>query len=172
MKTTTKNFLINTSSLLAAKPTKYQYKLKAYHEAGHAIMAFYRNFWIGEVGIELQEGIDRRGYTEISVLDKPYTAYTKNEKKDLGFFIFAGMVAVGILRKKPYQYHTEMDKYDRIELFKLYTKNEQKDLYWLHRFEVYIFLSQPLVWQQVKTVANELLNKKKLTGDDIRKFIE
>jgi hypothetical protein len=156
---------------LFKKQNKHLDKLTAYHEAGHAVMAFYKGcrFTCVVLGINLPDTtID--GLTGVI---KPTWPSKKGTRKNRGLLLFAGMSAIAILQKNPDAYCNKGNQSDINDFFKLWPTKKQGQTNWPKFYnEAIQFLNQPTVWQQVEVVATTLMKKRALLYGEVKLCIE
>jgi hypothetical protein len=156
---------------IPTKRSKYLDNPIAYHEAGHAVMAFYRGGRFDGIAIceNVSWAIDGMGGAVVN-LKWPSK---KGTRKNKGLVLLAGMSAVAILRECPDEYREDRNKSDIDEFFKLWpTKKLGRNNWQKFYLEDVQFLSRTTVWRQVEVVATTLLKKRRLTYGEVKLCIE
>ena len=141
--------------------------LIAYHEAGHAVMAFHKGGKFMGVGIDISRFVaDADG-----VVAGLEWSSKKGTRKNNGLVLLAGMSAVAILRECPYC--EDRNRSDIEAFYKLWrTKKTVRDNFHKLYSEAIEFLSNPEVWRQVEVVATILLKKGVLLYKEVQLCIE
>jgi len=141
--------------------------VKAYHEAGHAVAVWSKNFdWVLE-SVSLESRAAYRPKLSNKFRNKKHNPYkVVDYLVDVPFFGFAGDGAVRILKGKSYDPSTDRcDTNDDIADVNAKIKQCWKDA---DGFDLGAlleeFLARPPFWACVEAVANALLERGELTG--------
>lgn len=169
------------------KRSKSQDELIAYHEAGHAVMAFNKGGRF--VGITICKKIMQKHFPDgAGLLFGIKWPSKKGTKKNKGLVLLAGMSAVEhlqlcravrnqsdeeILRKCFNEYLEDRNKDDKEAFCKLWRTEKvvRNNFHKLYPEAVQI-LKSPKIWRQVEVVATTLLKTKMLLYEGVQLCIE
>lgn len=164
--------MMKGNAKIPTKQSEEPDKLRAYHEAGHAVMAFHKGGIFFGITIA-KKIVNFKKLDADGIFVGLRWPSKKGTRKNKGLVLLAGLTAVGILRGATTQYHRDRDKSDMDSFFQLFPKKEDRCAKWLEWCgEANQFLSQTTVWSQVKVVATTLLKQRVLTYDEVKLCIE
>ena len=156
---------------IAKKRSKYMDKLIAYHEAGHAVMAYHKGGIF--FGITIDENSQLQKIQADGVLVGFQWQDEKATREKQALVLLAGLSAVAILQGCPDEYREDRNQSDIGKYFKLWAAKKLAQDNWPRFYlEGVEFLSKPTVWKQVEIVASTLLKKRLLSYDEVQLCIE
>jgi hypothetical protein len=163
-----KNQLSRSSSLVST----------AYHEAGHAVMAYFED--IRNKGASIEPEGDATGICRLKNIlfninpKKDGTLRMRDKIERLARVKLAGPIAQRLFSPAHYRhFHGQEDRQGAIDLLSyLADSKEELEAYLkLLHIQVITKIESPVVWKAIKTVANHLLKTTSLSGRELKKVI-
>ncbi len=150
----------------------------AYHEAGHAVAAWEQGIEIQSLTIpaDADRGSDARMHHLAELIGDfawDTTAENRIKMESLVFVTLAGPVAEKLAAHNNYDsVHAQNDREHAIELAAYFMSPEVTEKYLVY-IDAWLedFFAKPLQWAAVEELAENLLAKEKLSGEEIKKDI-
>ena len=149
----------------------------AYHEAGHAVMAYFLGVRVLSASIQPEEGI-----SEGHVLFPGVPTWVENNDSPRAYRWLEYSVRVAMAGPVAYRIHTgthsehaaSSDSRQAVDLAYHACGSTRQVEAWLHWLHVVVeeYLSSPMRWKAVEAVAAALLKHKRLSGRRLRKIIQ
>jgi len=166
---TTVNKMKKKSKKAAPKRTKSFDKLVAYHEAGHAVMAYHKGGKFPSMHMDLSHLLPN----VVAAVAPVKWPSGKGTERNEGLYRLAGRVVVEILLKNPDEYKENRNIDDLNKFCKLWKTKQEREKYFLELYlESITFFKEPVIWKQVEIVAEYFLERRLLTYDDVELCIK
>jgi len=151
------------------KRTKREDKLIAYHEAGHAVMAYHKGGKFPSIHMDVNHLLPN---VDAAVAPVKWPS-GKGTKRNKGLYRLAGMAVVAILLKNPDEHKEKRNIDDLIIFCKLWETTQEQEKNFLELYSESInFFKDPIIWKQVKRLVKMLLKARILGFDEFKLCID
>jgi hypothetical protein len=166
------------------KQARSQLLSTAFHEAGHAAVAFYLEIPIAEnaVSIICGEGFDGKVSIKQSFLRRlgrldsaELSAAKRLTAERYAIFALAGIEAQRRYRASSVRhYHSSKDYHDAVDVVSYFAPDDEElDAYLrLLRIRTRNIVALPGVWAWIEELASALMEKRKLSREDVLKIMQ
>ena len=159
--------------------TPAQRAATAYHEAGHAVVAYYLGQKIGRKGVTIVPDANFDGQVSLPVSSRGRPDIERTGRMRLLAKKHAVVSLSGIEAQRRYRpssvrnYHASQDYRNAADIIEYFCESsEELDPYLrLLHIRAKALIQSPAIWGSVERVAAALLERNRLTGADLRSLI-
>jgi len=152
--------------------------LTAIHEAGHAVMSVMLHRAIEFVTVVESDdysGLCQNKETNLDEYSMEFDSYRRKIRREI-MILFAGYIAIGN-HELPINWQEAEIESDFNKVFDLVmrvsgTEEHTGKFFYKYWSKTVELINQPLIQQQIKAVADALMEKKTLSGDEVRQIIK
>ena len=166
---------------MAKRQTRAQLVVTAYHEAGHAVVAFHLDIGIRRKGVTIVPDHDEGNlgccWTKLGFRGRPDVEITNTMHVLLERRIVVFLAGEHAQRKyrlsSVRSYHADSDRRNAVDLLSYLVPDVTGEEFRLH-YKLLSLRAKNMVevrWPQIVAVANLLVERKTLTPDEVRKVI-